>query len=51
LAKDISALPGVGALGNNISNWWNTPTSPVGDLNPATGNIWGSDLNSGLIAM
>jgi hypothetical protein len=51
LARDVSGLPGVGALGNKLYDWWNTPASPVGDLNPATGATWASDLMAGNIAM
>jgi hypothetical protein len=40
LIKDVSALPGVGALGNQISNWWNT--APVG-----TGSLAVADTAAG----
>jgi hypothetical protein len=51
LIGNIGQLPGMAGLGNSISNWWNTPTSPVGDINPATGGTWATDLNAGLIPM
>lgn len=35
-----------GSLGSGSTN----PTSPVGNINPATGNTWAGDLNSGTIA-
>jgi hypothetical protein len=35
-----------GSLGSGSTN----PDSPVGNINPATGNTWAGDLNSGTIA-
>lgn len=44
----IGSIPGASQA---ISNWWDTPSSPVGDLNPATNNTWATDLMSGSAAM
>jgi hypothetical protein len=44
----VGSIPGVSKA---ISNWWDTPSSPIGDLNPATNNTWATDLMSGTTVM
>jgi hypothetical protein len=39
---------GISSIGNNLSDWWNTPTSPIGDIDPATGSTWAENLAGGL---